>query len=104
MFSKYVEIHSLEFNFSARFALVEKCVREKLRGSKQPTKFIRRQPGTFGNRTHSDRVDGIVAGNDESLFAIGHHDMPALPGDAVAKFFKNADGVALIDARKFRHN
>ena len=44
-----------------------------------------------------------MAGNDEPLFAVGHHDMPALPGDVVAELFKNADGVALADARKFRH-
>jgi len=45
-----------------------------------------------------------VAGNDEPLFAVGHHDVSALPGDMVAELFKNADGVALADARNFWHN
>jgi hypothetical protein len=30
--------------------------------------------------------------------------MPALSRDVIAQPFKNAHGVALIDARKFRHN
>ena len=104
MFSKYVQIYSLEFYFSACFGLAGKFVPEKLRESKQPAKFIRRQPGAFGNRTHGDRIDGIVAGNDEPLLAVGHHDMSALPGDAIAELFKNTDGVALADARNFWHN
>jgi hypothetical protein len=104
MFSKYVEIYSLEFNFPAYFVLAGKLILEKIVQSKQPPKFIRRQPGAFGNRTHGDCVDGIVAGNDEPLFTVGHHDMPALSRDVIAQPFKNAHGVALIDARKFRHN
>ena len=42
--------------------------------------------------------------NDQPLFAIGHHDVTTLPGDAIAEFFKNAHGVALADARKFWHS
>jgi hypothetical protein len=71
---------------------------------KHLAKFVRRQSGAFGNRTHGNRVNGIVAGNDEPLFAVGHHDVSALPGDVIAEFFKNADGIALVYSRKFRHN
>jgi len=45
-----------------------------------------------------------VAWNDEPLFAIGHHDVAALPGDAVAELFKNTDGIPLADPRKFWHS
>jgi len=38
------------------------------------------------------------------LFAVGHHDVAALPGDVVAELFKNTDGVALIDARNLWRN
>jgi hypothetical protein len=38
------------------------------------------------------------------LFAVAHHDVAALPGDVVAELFKNADGVALANARNFWHN
>ncbi len=72
--------------------------------SKQLAEFIRRQSGAFGNRTHGDGVDRIVAGNDEPLFVVGHHDMSALPRDVITQLFKNAHSIALIDARKFRHN
>jgi len=44
-----------------------------------------------------------VPWNDQPLFAVGHHDVAALPGDVIAEFFKNAHGVALADARKFWH-
>jgi hypothetical protein len=52
---------------------------------------------------HGDGIEGIVAGNDEPLFAVGHHDIPALPGNVVAQLFKCADGVTLADARNFWH-
>jgi hypothetical protein len=45
-----------------------------------------------------------LSGNDEPLLPIGHHDMSTLPGDVITELFKNAHSVALIDARKFRHN
>jgi hypothetical protein len=79
-------------------------LRHERKKSEKLTKFIRRQSGTFGNRTHRDRVDGIVAGNDEPLFAVGHHDVSALPRDVIAQLFKNTHGVALVYARKFWHN
>jgi hypothetical protein len=72
--------------------------------SKQSPEFIRRQSCAFGNRTHRDCINGIVAWNDEPLFAVGHHDVSALPGNVVAELFKNADGVTLADARNFWHN
>ena len=45
-----------------------------------------------------------MSGNNEPLFAVGHHDVSALPRDVVAELFKNTDGVALADARNFWHN
>ncbi len=41
--------------------------------------------------------------NDKPLFAVGHHDVAALPGNVEAKFFKDPHSVALADARKFWH-
>lgn len=72
--------------------------------SQQPSEFIGRQPGAFGNRSPGDGIDGIVAGNDEALPAVGHHDMPALPGDLAAQLFKYSDSVPLADARNFWRN
>lgn len=49
-------------------------------------------------------MDWIVAGNDQSLPAIGHDDMSPLSGDVVAQFLENANGVTLIDARNLWRN
>ena len=71
--------------------------------SEQLTESVRRQTGTASNPAHGNGVDRIVAGNDEPLFAIRHHDVPTLPGNMIAQFFKNSDSIALIDARNFWH-
>jgi len=39
----------------------------------------------------------------QPLFAVGHDEVPTLPGHAVAKLFKRTLGVALSDAGNFRH-
>jgi hypothetical protein len=44
-----------------------------------------------------------VPWNDKPLFAVGHHDVAALPGNVEAKFFKDPHSVALADGRKFWH-
>ena len=49
-------------------------------------------------------MNGVMAGNDEPLPAVGHDDVSTLPGDAIAQFFKNSDGVTLVDSRNFWHN
>ena len=76
----------------------------KQRSPKQLAKFIRCQPGAFGNRTHRDRIDRIVSRNNESLFSVGHHDVPALSRDVVAELFENANSLVLVDARNSRHD
>ena len=58
---------------------------------------------SVGDGTHRQRVDRIVARDDEACPAVRHHDVAALPGDAVAESLEDADGVALADAREFRH-
>ena len=56
------------------------------------------QTGTFGDGTHCQRVDWVMPWDYQPLFAVGHDQMPALPGHMVAEFLKYALGLTLTDA------
>src|SRR5438552_2879090 len=73
------------------------------KGSKQLAELIRCQSGGLGDAAHRDCVNWVVAWNGEAGLAVGHHDMSALAGNPVTELFKDADGVALADARNLRH-
>lgn len=48
-------------------------------------------------------MNGIVPGNDQTSFTVGHDDMPALACDAKTELFKNAHRVLLADSRNLGH-
>jgi hypothetical protein len=49
---------------------------------------------------HRVRVNRIGPWDDESRFAVGRDDVPALANDEVAQLFQDAHGVLMPDARK----
>ena len=63
-------------------------------GSEERAELIGSEPRVFGNATHGHRVDRIVARDDEAGLPIRHHDVAALPGEAVAESLEDTDGVS----------
>ena len=78
-------------------------VRRRGGRSKQRAELIGGEARVFGDATHRQRVDRMVARDDETGLAVRHDDVAALPGDAVAESLEDADGVALADAREPGH-
>ena len=80
-----------------------RAMHKSLSGLKQLAKLIWRETGVFGDAAHRHCIDRMVARDDEAGLAIRHHDVTALPRDAVAETLEDADGVALADARELGH-
>ncbi|HEY4232007.1 MAG TPA: hypothetical protein VGM76_01145, partial [Lacipirellulaceae bacterium] len=70
----------------------------------QRSKFLDRQAGIPHNSAHGDGVDGVVAGDDQFAFAIGHNHVLALPQDFEAGPLEGPDRVQMIDAGQFGHS
>jgi hypothetical protein len=46
---------------------------------------------------------GLWRGDDEPHLPVAHHEVPALPHNAVTEFLENPHSVPLVDVRKPRH-
>jgi hypothetical protein len=54
------------------------------------------------NPAHNVGVHGIVSGNREDAYAIGHDDVLSLPDNSKASFLQSSQGFLMIDTGDFR--
>lgn len=87
-------------SFSEVFDL---CHESGERSLKQSAELVWGDARILRNGTHGEGVDGIVARNGESSFAVAHYDVATLPRYAVAQPLEHSDGVTLADAGELRH-
>src|SRR5437016_1227457 len=71
--------------------------------SEKFSKFLRPESRGFCDTAHSNGVYWIVSGDDESRFAIGHHNVATLPSYMISELLEHPHGLALADARNLWH-
>jgi hypothetical protein len=57
------------------------------------------QPGVANNATHRERVDRIMARDDENSRSIGHDNVGTLTKNPEARLFQRGYGPKVIDSR-----
>ena len=70
----------------------------------KPTKLVVRKACVANDRSHRDRIHGIVARDRYDPDAIGHHDVLSLPHNVKAGILQSANGVEVMNAGKLGHD
>ena len=65
--------------------------------------FLFTEPGIADDAAHRKCVNGIVPGDGDDSYTVGHHDVLALAGDSEAGFLQSSSGIMMIDTRNARH-